>query len=136
MEKTKDIIKTFSISELSSEFDITPRSIRFYEDQGLLSPARQGQQRIFSRQDRARLKLTLRGKRVGFSLSEMRELFELYDTENADEKHLSRTLYTLQQRQRTLTQQQTDLQAVQLELAAAEQRCYLELARRKKKKAD
>ena len=81
MTKSKDESRTFSISELAREFDVTTRSIRFYEDQGLLNPTRQGQTRIYSRQDRVRLKLTLRGKRLGFSLAEIRELFDLYDAE-------------------------------------------------------
>ena len=77
MTKSKDDARTFSISELAREFDVTTRSIRFYEDQGLLNPTRQGQTRIYSRQDRVRLKLTLRGKRLGFSLADIRELFDL-----------------------------------------------------------
>ena len=77
MTKSRDDTRTFSISELAREFDVTTRSIRFYEDQGLLNPTRQGQHRIYSRQDRVRLKLTLRGKRLGFSLAEIRELFDL-----------------------------------------------------------
>ena len=81
--------KTYSISELASEFDVTTRSIRFYEDQKLLHPTRRGQTRIYSSQDRVRLKLTLRGKRLGFSLAEIRELFELWDeTRSGSEKQL------------------------------------------------
>ena len=75
--------KTYSISELASEFDVTTRSIRFYEDQELLHPTRRGQTRIYSSKDRVRLKLTLRGKRLGFSLAEIRELFELWDTDQS-----------------------------------------------------
>src|SRR5690554_8102312 len=71
--------RTYSISELASEFDVTTRSIRFYEDQGLLHPTRRGQTRIYSSKDRVRLKLILRGKRLGFSLAETRELFDLWD---------------------------------------------------------
>src|SRR5690554_6980299 len=71
--------KTFNISELSQEFDVTTRSIRFYEDQGLLNPTRRGQTRIFSNKDRVRLKLILRGKRMGFSLAQTKELFDLWD---------------------------------------------------------
>ena len=80
---------TYSISELASEFDVTTRSIRFYEDQGLLAPRRRGQTRIYSRQDRVRLKLILRGKRLGFSLAETKELFDLWDeTLSGSEKQL------------------------------------------------
>ena len=71
---------TFAIGELAREFDITPRSIRFYEEQGLLSPQRTGQNRIYLNKDRVRLKLILRGKRLGFSLAEVNTLFNMYDT--------------------------------------------------------
>ena len=71
---------TYSIGELAKEFDITPRSIRFYEEQDLLSPERTGQTRIYCNKDRVRLKLILRGKRLGFSLAEIKNLFELYDS--------------------------------------------------------
>ena len=74
---------TYTIGELAKQFDITTRSIRFYEDEGLLSPRRQGQHRIYNNKDRVRLKLILRGKRLGFSLAETRRLFELYDADTA-----------------------------------------------------
>ena len=70
---------TWTISELSKEFDITPRTIRFYEDQGILSPARQGRNRVYVARDRTRLKLALRGKRLGLQLSEIRDLIDMYD---------------------------------------------------------
>ncbi len=73
---------SFSISELAREFDITPRAIRFYESEGMISPARQGQTRIFSLRDRARIVLIVQGKRVGFSLAEIREMIDLYDLED------------------------------------------------------
>lgn len=88
MNRTKDDKRTYSISELAREFDVTTRSIRFYEDQGLLNPARQGQTRIYSRQDRVRLKLTLRGKRLGFSLADIRDLFDLYDADKSSRTQL------------------------------------------------
>ncbi|MGL4917519.1 MAG: MerR family transcriptional regulator, partial [Aeromonas allosaccharophila] len=88
----KDEGRRFSISELAREFDITTRSIRFYEDQGLLNPAREGQTRIYSKQDRVRLKLTLRGKRLGFSLAEIRELFDLYDADKSSRTQLQTML--------------------------------------------
>ena len=88
--------RTFSISELSQEFDVTTRSIRFYEDQGLLKPRRRGQTRIFSTKDRVRLKLILRGKRMGFTLAETRELFDLWDeTLTGNEKQLLKMLEIL-----------------------------------------
>ena len=70
--------ETFTISELAAEFEITSRSIRFYEDKGLLQPRRAGLNRIYSRRDRARLNIILRGKRLGFSLAEIKEMFALY----------------------------------------------------------
>ena len=116
--------KTYSISELASEFDVTTRSIRFYEDQKLLHPTRRGQTRIYSSQDRVRLKLTLRGKRLGFSLAEIRELFELWDeTRSGSEKQLHLMLSKISERKAALEQQMKDITMVQLELESAEIRC-------------
>lgn len=115
---------TFSISELAQEFDITTRSIRFYEDQGLLSPTRRGQTRIYSRQDRVRLKLILRGKRLGFSLAETRELFDLWDeTSLGSERQLLLLQEKIDQRRQALEQQLQDIAMVQEELDNAEARC-------------
>ena len=123
MTKSKDDTRTYSISELAREFDVTTRSIRFYEDQGLLNPARQGQTRIYSRQDRVRLKLTLRGKRLGFSLADIRELFDLYDADKSSRSQLQTMLGLVADKRETLQQQLEDIQMVLLELEAAEQRC-------------
>ena len=119
----KDEGRRFSISELAREFDITTRSIRFYEDQGLLNPAREGQTRIYSKQDRVRLKLTLRGKRLGFSLAEIRELFDLYDADKSSRTQLQTMLGLVTDKRDTLQQQMEDIRMVLLELDAAEQRC-------------
>ena len=95
--------RTFSISELAQEFDVTTRSIRFYEDQGLLKPRRRGQTRIFSTKDRVRLKLILRGKRMGFTLAETKELFDLWDeTLTGNEKQLLKMLEILEGRRAML----------------------------------
>lgn len=116
--------RTYSISELSAEFDITTRSIRFYEDQGLLSPARKGQTRVYSRQDRVRLKLILRGKRLGFSLAETKELFDLWDeTLSGSEKQLNLLLEKITTRKAALEQQLKDIAMAQHELDNAEARC-------------
>ncbi|MFC7367696.1 MULTISPECIES: MerR family transcriptional regulator [Vreelandella] len=116
--------KTYTISELANEFDITTRSIRFYEDQELLHPSRRGQTRIYSSKDRVRLKLTLRGKRLGFSLAEIRELFELWDeTRSGSEKQLHLMLSKISERKAALEQQMKDITMVQLELESAEIRC-------------
>ncbi|MFM5679363.1 MerR family DNA-binding transcriptional regulator [Aeromonas veronii] len=124
----KDEGRRFSISELAREFDITTRSIRFYEDQGLLNPAREGQTRIYSKQDRVRLKLTLRGKRLGFSLAEIRELFDLYDTDKSSRTQLQTMLGLVEEKRETLQQQMEDIRMVLLELDAAEQRCQQALS--------
>lgn len=116
--------KSYSISELASEFDVTTRSIRFYEDQGLLKPTRRGQTRIYSSKDRVRLKLILRGKRLGFSLAETRELFDLWDeTLSGSEKQLKLMLATVESKRAQLEQQMKDIAMVQLELDSAEMRC-------------
>ncbi|MFQ2147511.1 MerR family transcriptional regulator [Aeromonas jandaei] len=123
MNKSRDEARRYSISELAREFDITTRSIRFYEDQGLLNPAREGQTRIYSKQDRVRLKLTLRGKRLGFSLAEIRELFDLYDADKSSRTQLQTMLGLVTDKRETLQQQMEDIRMVLLELDAAEQRC-------------
>lgn len=116
--------KTYSISELASEFDLTTRSIRFYEDQELLHPSRRGQTRVYSSKDRVRLKLTIRGKRLGFSLAEIRELFELWDeTRSGSKKQLHLMLSKISERRAALEQQMKDITMVQLELESAEIRC-------------
>jgi len=116
--------KTYSISELASEFDLTTRSIRFYEDQELLHPTRRGQTRVYSSKDRVRLKLTIRGKRLGFSLAEIRELFELWDeTRSGSKKQLHLMLSKIGERRAALEQQMKDITMVQLELESAEIRC-------------
>lgn len=121
--------KNYSISELAQEFDVTTRSIRFYENEGLLHPTRQGQTRIFSSKDRARLKLILRGKRMGFSLAETRELFELWDeTLAGSENQLFKTLEVVKRRRAQLTQQKNDIAMMEMELDAHENRCNEALA--------
>ncbi|MBD3655894.1 MULTISPECIES: MerR family transcriptional regulator [Marinobacter] len=127
--------RTFSISELSQEFDVTTRSIRFYEDQGLLKPARRGQTRIFSSKDRVRLKLILRGKRMGFSLSETKELFDLWDeTLSGNEKQLLKMLEILNNRRAHLEQQKNDIAMAEMEMDTAEARCREALAELQKTK--
>jgi len=121
---TSHSLRTFSISDLAKEFNITTRTIRFYEQQGLLSPSRQGQTRIYSPTDRVRLMLTLRGKRLGFSLAESKELFDMYDsTTEGDEKQLLYMLSILEKKQADMRQQLRDIQRLQEELNNAEDRC-------------
>ncbi|EMP57396.1 MerR family transcriptional regulator [Marinobacter santoriniensis NKSG1] len=127
--------RSFSISELSQEFDVTTRSIRFYEDQGLLKPTRRGQTRIFSTKDRVRLKLILRGKRMGFSLAETKELFDLWDeTLTGNEKQLLKMLEILEARREQLEQQKNDIAQAEMEMDTAEARCREALADLQEKK--
>lgn len=115
--------QTFSISELAQEFDITTRAIRFYEAEGLLSPMREGQRRIYTRRDRVRLLLTLRGKRIGLSLQEIRELFELYDAANTDEPQLTKFIDILSQREQQLLGQIEDIHLVLKEIGQLRSQC-------------
>ncbi len=115
---------TYSISDLAGEFDVTTRSIRFYEDQKLLFPTRRGQTRIYSGPDRVRLKLILRGKRLGFSLAETRELFELWDeSPTGSIKQLQLMMSKIEEKKTALEQQLKDIAMLQLELDSAESRC-------------
>src|SRR5438876_10640482 len=101
----------FSISELAREFDVTPRAIRFYEDEGLISPRRDGQRRIYTPRDRTRLKLTLRGKRLGLALSEIRELIDMYEPGRDARSQLERFLAVLESHKASPLQQRADIDA-------------------------
>lgn len=114
---------TFTITELSREFDVTPRTIRYYEDQGLLFPRREGLQRVYSKRDRTRLKLTLRGKRLGLSLAEIKSMIDMYDTARDEEGQLVKFLAALTQRRATLQQQREDIEALLAEINGFEQQC-------------
>ena len=115
--------KQYSISELSREFDITTRTIRFYEAEGLLHPSRNGQTRIYSDSDRVALKLIIRGKRLGLSLAESKELIQLYDPSGANQLQLQRLLDKINERRRVLKQQIEDIRVMENELNDAEARC-------------
>lgn len=114
---------TYTITDLAREFGLTTRAIRFYEDQGLLHPQRSGRNRIYGNGDRVRLKLTLRGKRLGLSLSEIRELIDMYDAAKGDRQQLQRFLEVLQNRRDALEQQREDIEAVLGEIASFERQC-------------
>ncbi|NVK17896.1 MAG: MerR family DNA-binding transcriptional regulator [Methylocystaceae bacterium] len=114
---------TFSITDLSKEFDITTRTIRFYEDKGLITPKREGQRRIYSQRDRVRLRLIMRGKRLGFALSEIQELIDLYDTDRSEVTQLQVFLDRIQERRLALSQQQQDINAMLGELETLEEQC-------------
>lgn len=113
---------TYTIAELAREFELTPRAIRYYEDQGLIAPARAGVQRVYTKRDRTRLKLTLRGKRLGLSLAEIRELIDMYDSA-PESSQLARLLEVLARRRARLEQQREDIAAVLAEVDAFERQC-------------
>lgn len=113
---------TWSISELAQEFGITPRAIRFYEDAGLITPQREGQRRVYANRDRIRLKLIMRGKRLGFSLTEISEIINLYDP-SGEEAQLRHFLGKIRERRAVLRQQQEDIRAILDELDAIEAQC-------------
>ena len=113
----------FSISELSREFDVTTRAIRFYEDEGLLEPNRKGRHRVYSSRDRIRLKLILRGKRLGFSLSDIGDIIDMYDSEPGEEGQLQYFIEKISVRRKTLKQQRDDIEVTLKELDSIEKQC-------------
>jgi DNA-binding transcriptional MerR regulator len=120
--------QTYSIGELAREFDVTPRAIRFYEDQGLLAPQRSGSRRIYGKRDYVRLKLTLRGKRLGLSLSEVGAMFDLYDSARDEKPQLAKFLASLAERREQLERQRADIDEMLGEIAAFEAQCRKILA--------
>jgi DNA-binding transcriptional MerR regulator len=120
--------KTYTITELAHEFDVTPRAIRFYEDMGLLAPARAGRNRVYSQRDRTRLKLTLRGKRLGFSLQEIRQLVTMYDSDSDTAPQLQAFVQVLSAHRAQLQQQLEDIRVTLDELSLHEARCRQLLA--------
>lgn len=121
-------MKTFTISQLSEEFGITPRAIRFYEDEELIKPTRQGQSRIYSPRDRARLALILRGKRVGFSLVEIKEMLDLYDMNDGQATQLSHAIKKFNERISSLERQRGDIEQALVELRQGRARLEVILA--------
>lgn len=119
--------ETFTITDLSREFDVTTRTIRFYEDQGLIDPERRGQARVYRNRDRVRLKLILRGKRLGFSLREIREIIDLYDADPSEVSQLRHFLAKIAERRAVLVQQREDIDVILGELDAVESQCRARL---------
>lgn len=119
-------MSTYTIAELAREFDLTPRAIRFYEDHGLLSPAREGaggRSRVYSARDRTRLKLTLRGKRLGLTLAEIKSIVDMYESPKDTAVQLNAFLGVLAKQRKTLEQQRDDIDTALAEVAAHESEC-------------
>jgi DNA-binding transcriptional MerR regulator len=121
----------YSIGELAAEFDVTPRAIRFYEAEGLLAPRRDGQRRIYTPRERTRLKLTLRGKRLGLTLSEIRDLIDMYEPGRDQRPQLQRFLAVLETHKAALERQREDIDAQMAEIAAFEKRVRKQLGTRR-----
>ena len=123
---------TWSITDLAREFDVTPRAIRFYEDQGILRPERTGRSgltRVYTNRDRTRLKLTLRGKRLGLTLTQVRELIDMYESPKDAVPQAKRFLAVLEQHRRALEQQREDIQVTLAEIGQHEAECRRMLGR-------
>ena len=120
--------RIYTIRQLTKEFSVTARTLRFYEDEKLIAPGRRGQTRLYSPRDRARIILILRGRRLGFSLAEIRELFDMYDTDRSSRMQLHSMIQLIEARRHSLRQQLEDIQMVMAELDAAEQRCIHSLS--------
>ncbi|HZD26370.1 MAG TPA: MerR family DNA-binding transcriptional regulator [Alphaproteobacteria bacterium] len=128
----RDKPETFTITQLAEEFGITTRAIRFYEDKDLIHPERNGLNRIYSRRDRARLALILRGKRLGFSLAEVREMLDLYDVGDGQREQLKYTLRKSRERLETLRSQRRDIDDAIAELEEGCRQIEQVLARKHK----
>jgi DNA-binding transcriptional MerR regulator len=118
----------FSISDLAGEFDVTTRTIRFYEEKGLLNPKREGTKRIYAPADRTKLRLILRGKRLGLSLDESAEIILMYGTPGNNRRQLESLMKKIHEKRADLRRQQSDLKAMLTELADAEKSCRIALA--------
>jgi len=111
--------RTFTIRQLTKEFEVTARTLRFYEDEGLISPERRGQTRIYSGRDRARITLILRGRRVGFSLAEIREILDLYDLHDGGKTQIMHARKKFEEQLHKLERQKIDIEESLTELRRA-----------------
>ena len=125
-----------TIGDLARRTGLTPSAIRFYEDKGLLSPARKGQRRLYAPRDRVRLKLIMRGKRLGFSLEEIREMIDLYDVDPTEVTQLRHFLDKIRDRKGVLERQQTDISQTLSEIGRIEAQCSSLLKDKQKKTAN
>ncbi len=120
--------KTYTISELASEFGVTTRTIRFYEEKGLISPARVGQKRLYTPADRVRIKLILRGKRIGMTLQECVDFIDMYDPEHNNAEQLHSLIEDVKHRREKLLQQKKDIDAMLAGLDEVQNLCESSLA--------
>jgi DNA-binding transcriptional MerR regulator len=120
-------LQTWSITELAAEYGITLRTIRFYEDRGLLSPERRGTARIFHPRDRVRLELILRGKRLGFSLDKIATIVNMYDAEPGEAGQLRYLIEQIEGRRAELEQRRKDIEETLADLDQVERRCHEDL---------
>jgi DNA-binding transcriptional MerR regulator len=120
--------RTYSISELAEEFEVTTRTLRFYEDKGILSPGRRGMARVYAERDRVRLRLALRGKRLGFSLDDCREIIEMYDPiEGNKVRQLKRLQDKISEHRQVLLDKRADIDATLKNMADIELLCQRHL---------
>ena len=119
---SKDSRGCYTISDLAKEFEVTPRALRLYEESGLLEPQRDGQKRIYSERDRVRLRLIIRGKRIGCSLAEVKELFDMYDSSPGEAGQIKRLLEKLDERRQALELQRSELELSLADIEQIEQR--------------
>lgn len=122
--------RTYTISQLAEEFGLTPRTIRFYEDEGLLTPRRQGQQRVYGYGDWVRLKLIMRGKRLGFSIAGIKGFLDLYTVDDAQIEQMRFLLKSARERMAALEQQLRDVQQTLVDLKEMERVAIAHLAER------
>jgi len=120
--------KTYSISDLAQEFDITTRTIRFYEEKGLLKPNRNGNNRLYTVADKVKLKLILRGKRLGFSLTESRDIIEMYNPVHGNTEQSQKMIGVIRDKRNHLEQQLHDIEGMMLDLRDSEAKCLEALA--------
>ena len=124
--------ESFSMTQLAREFDLTSRAIRYYEQEGLIAPSRRGRTRVFSLRDRTRLRLINRGRRLGFSIAEIREILDLYDSGDGERGQLVHFVRKIRERRASLEVQRRDIDAILEELDRVEAVCLdqLEVAAR------
>ncbi|GAB3113754.1 MerR family DNA-binding transcriptional regulator [Janibacter alkaliphilus] len=130
MTSTREEQRTWSIAEVAEELGITHRTVRHYEQLGLVSPAREGTRRVYRRRDRTRLGLVVRGRRLGFPLEEIAKIIDLYDAPRGRTSQLEYVLSQIDERRADLEQRRRDVEAALTELDTFEQRCRDELASR------